>query len=201
MTAREKLIDRIIEMELDMFLSVPADGVYSCQLNPEGFRLHRRAQFSIWSGDTLQSYHDDLEKAQKDGLNLMTVKYARMEGLISGGNFNPQIEKIMAIQLRWQQEMIERYPHLMAGARPLTGSDDSTDATSFDTYLRGELETYSDNTLKLLHEDMLGYLQRGVNGSERIYEYLVKEMGYNSVEEADQAQNTAKKGPGSQAPS
>ena len=39
-----------------MFLSVPADGIYSCQQNPEGFGLHRRALFSIWSVDTLQSY-------------------------------------------------------------------------------------------------------------------------------------------------
>ena len=185
MTSNKALIDRIIEMELDMFLSVPTDGVYSCQLNPEGFRLHRRAQFSIWSGDTLQSYHDDLEQAGRDGLNLMTVKYARMEGLIAGGNFNPQIEKIITIQLHWQQDMVERYPHLMAGARHLTGSDDSAGDTSFETYLRGELETYSDNTLKLLLKDMLGYLKMGVNGSERIYEHLVKEMGYNSIEEAD----------------
>ena len=188
MAEKEALIDRIIEIELDMFLSVPADDVYSCQLNPEGFRLHRRAQFSIWSGDTLQSYFEDLEQAGKDGLNLMTIKYARMEGLIAGGKFNPQIEKIMAIQLQWQRDMIARYPHLMAGARHLTESDDADDNTSFETYLRGELETYSDNTLKLLHEDLLGYLQMGVNGSERIYEYLVKEMGYNSIAEADRAQ-------------
>jgi len=188
MGAKEKLIDRIIEMELEMFLAVPADGIYSCQQNPEGFRLHRRAQFSIWSEDTLQSYHDDLEQAGKDGLNLMTVKYARMEGLIAGVNFNPQIEKIMAIQIQWQQDMIERYPHLMAGARHLTGSDDATADTSFETYLRGELETYSDHTLKLLLKDMRGYLKMGVNGSERIYEHLVKASGYSSIEEADRAQ-------------
>ena len=76
----------------------------------------------------------------------------------------------------------------MGGARHLTESDDSAVDTSFETYLRGELETYSDNTLKLLHEDMRGYLKMGVNGSEKIYEYLVKEMGYHSIEEADQAQ-------------
>jgi hypothetical protein len=43
-------------MELEMFLSVPADGIYNCQQNPEGFGLHRRALFSIWSVHTLQSY-------------------------------------------------------------------------------------------------------------------------------------------------
>ena len=188
MAAKEELIDRIIKMELEMFLSVPADGIYGCQQNPEGFGLHRRAQFSIWSVDTLQSFFDDLGQAVEDGLNLMTVKYARMEGLIARRNFNPLIEGIMAIQLKWQQNMIEKHPGLMADARHLSGSDGLVDDTSFETYLRGELETYSDNTLKLLYQDMLGYLKMGVNGSEKIYEHLVTEMGYNSIEEADQAQ-------------
>ena len=64
-----------------MFLSVPADGIYNCQQNPEGFGLHRRALFSIWSVDTLQSYLTG--QAVEDELNLLTVKYARMEGLIA----------------------------------------------------------------------------------------------------------------------
>ena len=188
MAAREQLIARIVELELNMFVAVPGDANYSCQQDADGFGLHRRAQFSIWSEETLRSYLDDLKRAQEEGTNLMTIKYARMENLIPRKNRNPQIEEIVAIQCRWQQEMTNKYPYLMAGARHLAGSDDSADDTSFETYLSGELETYSDNTLKLLHADMLKYLRMGVNGSERIYEHLVKEMGYSSIEEADRAQ-------------
>jgi hypothetical protein len=111
-----------------------------------------------------------------------------MEDLIPRENPNPRIEEIVTIQSRWQEEMVKKYPYLMAGARHLSESDGSADDTSFETYLRGELESYSDDTLKLLLKDMLGYLKMGVNGSERIYEHLVKEMGYNSIEEADRAQ-------------
>jgi hypothetical protein len=185
---KEKLIESIIEMELEMFLSVPADGMYSCQQNPEGFRLHRRAQFSIWSADPLQSYHNDLRQAVEDGLNLMTIKYARMGGLIAGPNSNSLVEEIMPIQIKWQQEMIEKYPHFMAGARHLSGSAGLAFDISFETYLRSELETYSDNTLELLRRDLEEYLKAGINGSERIYEYLVKELGYSSIRETDQAQ-------------
>ena len=60
----KNVIEKIIELELEMFLTVPTDGRYSCQEDPEGFRLHRRAQFSIWSEDTLQSYLDDLDRAK-----------------------------------------------------------------------------------------------------------------------------------------
>ena len=188
MASREKLIAKIVELELEMFLAVPADGIYSCQQDPDGFRLHRRAQFSMWSEDTLQSYLEDLCRAKEDGTNLMTIKYARMEDLIPPENRNSRIDEIVTIQCGWQREVVEVYPYLMAGARPLSRSDDANYDTSFEIYLRGELETYSEGTLALLHRDILKLKKTGVNGSEKIYEHLVKELGYDSVEAADRAQ-------------
>lgn len=192
MDDRVRLIDRIVEIELEMFLSVPADGDYSCRRHPDSFRLHRKAQFSIWSQDTLQSYLNDLQRAAKEGLNLMTIKYARMDELIPRENNNPLIEEIAAIQYRWQREMFDQYPELMAGARPLSKDEDSAFRTSFETYLKGELETFSDATLSLLYRDMNSFVQSDVNGSERVYEFLVKELGYGSIEEAAQAQQKRK---------
>jgi hypothetical protein len=183
----KNVIEKIIELELEMFLTVPTDGRYSCQEDPGGFRLHRRAQFSIWSEDTLQSYLDDLDRAKEKAINLMTIKYARMDNLLPAENFNPQIDEIVAIQLRWQKEMVRKYPYLMAGARHLAPADGSQ-GTSFETYLRAELETYSDATLALLHRDVTTYAKEGTNGSEKIYAYLVKQVGYESIAKADQAQ-------------
>jgi hypothetical protein len=184
----KNVLEKIIALELEMFLAVPADSTYSCQENPEGFRLHRRAQFSIWSEDTLQSYLDDLHRAQKNAVNLMTIKYARMDNLLPAPNRNPQIEEIVTIQSRWQIEMIQKYPYLMAGARHLSATDGPTYPTSFETYLRAELETYSDGTLALLHRDVIKYAEAGINASEKIYACLVKQLGYDSIETADQAQ-------------
>jgi len=180
-----ELLDKIVEHELDMFLSVPADGEYSCRQHPESFRLHRRAQFSVWSRETLASYLRDLLRAEAEGTNLMTIKYARMGNIIPRFNNNPLIEAILAIQRRWQREMLARYPRLMRGARPLNSQEDSDSTTSFETYLRGELESYSDDTLLLLHRDMQNLDSRGLNGSELVYGHLVKEMGYSSIEEAE----------------
>jgi hypothetical protein len=194
MADTDELIKEILDMELEMFLSVPADGEYSCQSQPESFRLHRGVQFSIWSRDTLESYLHDLRQARNRGVNLMTIKYARMDDIIPRENHNPLIEEIAAIQCRWQQELFEKYPGLMAGARPLSPSNDgapSSDSaaqTSFETYLRGELETYSDNTLSLLYRDMTDLQNRGINGSERVYERLTGELGYKSIEDADRVQ-------------
>jgi hypothetical protein len=188
MSTREKLISKIVELELEMFLAVPADGSYSCQQDQDGFRLHRRAQFSIWSEDTLQSYLDDLKRAKEDGINLMTIKYARMQDLITRENRNPLIAEILTIQYRWQEEMVQKYPYLMAGARHLPGPDDTAEDTAFETYLRGELETYADDTLMLLHRDVIELKKMGINGSQQIYEHLVKALGYDSIGAANQAQ-------------
>jgi len=188
MASREELITKIVELELEMFLAVPADGSYRCQQDPEGFGLHRRVQFSIWSEAALQSYLADLHRAREDGINLMTIKYARMQDLIARENRNPLIAEIIGIQYRWQEEMVQKYPYLMAGARHLPESDDNAEGTSFETYLRGELETYSDDTLALLHRDVTQLQKMGINGSEKIYDLLVKELGYDSIEAANQAQ-------------
>ena len=182
----ENIIAEILELELEMFLSVISDQPYSCQKDTEGFKLHREAQFNIWKEDTLSSYLEDLNQAKKEGSNLMTIKYARMENLIPRNNFNPLIEEIVKLKMIWQQEMINKYPNLMTGGRPLSTLDDSINETSFETYLRGELETYSDHTLTLLHRDLIDLFKTGINGTIRIYENLTKMLGYKSIEAADQ---------------
>jgi hypothetical protein len=192
MADRKKLIEWVVESEFRMFLSVPADGDYSCRQHPDSFRMHRKAQFNIWSDDTLESYLHDLQRAEKEGKNMMTIKYARMDNLIPRKNFNPLIDRIAETQYRWQQEMFHTYPHFMTGARPLSEADDSALKTSFETYLKGELETYSDNTLSLLHRDLNNLAEKGINGSKLVYDYLVKELGYGSLEEAEQAQKKNK---------
>ena len=185
MPEKDTLIADILELELEMFLSVPTDRPYSCQQDPEGFRLHRGVQFSIWAEDTLESYLEDLQRAKKEESNLMTIKYARMEDLISRKNFNPLIESILDIYMSWQKEMIEDFPNIMAGGRRLSSTDDSIIETSFETYLKGELETYSDNTLSLFHRDLITLTEKGMNGSRMVYELLFKKMGFRSIEDAE----------------
>jgi len=184
----EDIIEKILGKELKMFLSVPSVRKSSCQDYPDSFKLHRRAQFSCWSRETLQSYLNDLEKAEEKGTNLMTQKYARMDNLIKKLNSNPLIDKIVEVQCAWQRSMIKKYPGIMSGGRPLTSGEDSAFLTSFETYLRSELETYSNATLELLHFDILDKNLKGINMAEELYLFLVKEKGYDSLDEAEQAQ-------------
>jgi hypothetical protein len=185
MTERDQTVAKIVGIELEMFLAVNGEDNASCQEHPDTFKLHRRAQFAAWSLPTLSSYLDDLRLAQRSRENLMTLKYARMEGLVPQVNANPLIDEIVRINVAWQAEIIQKYPALMSGGRPLTDADAQPRMTSFETYARGEYETYSDRTLELLYADMSARLERGANMSEEVYASLVKESGYASLDEAE----------------
>jgi hypothetical protein len=183
MSEKEHLIEKILELELNMFLNVPSRYPASCQENPDAFRLYRRVQFSVWSEDTLQSYLDDLSQAKGKGDNLMTLKYARMENLIPPLNENPIIDRIVQMELEAQREMLSRYPNILGQGRPL--EDDSPGVTSFKTYLRGELETYSDRTLERLCRDIQQARDKGENRAQQQYTHLVRNLGYDSIDEVE----------------
>lgn len=185
MSEKRQLIEQILELEWDMFHNVHSKYPVSCQQDPNGFRLYRGAHFSVWSEETLRSYHNDLLEAQRQGRNLMTLKYARMENLISPLNTNPVIDEIVQLQLAAQREMLLRYPRFLSRARPL--DDDGSASTSFKTYTRGELETYSDKTLELLHGDIEQMAERGENWSIQAFSHLVIDLGYESLDEVEES--------------
>ncbi len=197
MQEKSLIIDNILEGEWEMFSTVndQADtdpltkDSLSCRDFPEEFRLHRTSKLMAWSTETLASYLEDITEARRAGKNLMTYKYARMDNLISCENPSPAIEKIMEVQLQWQREFIEKYPRIMAGGRSLSGGKPGIDWASFATYLRCELETYSEKTLLSLFQDMEKLRVEGKSMSEEIYTYLVRAAGFQSLEEAENKQN------------
>lgn len=182
---KKRLISAILDIELAMFLDVPSTDQCKCKEEPNGLRIHRKAQFMTWSINTLGSYLHDLETARHAGLNLMYQKYAIMNLKMKGRSGDHILERILDLQLEWQRAVMEKYPNIMRLARPLSSSADTDDCTSFETYLRGELETYSQNTLKFLYEDMIIKYDQGINMSEEIYSFLAIDMGYSSLQEAE----------------
>lgn len=73
----------------------------------------------------------------------------------------------------------------MSGARLLTDEGEPAEMTSFETYARSELRTYSIRTLELLRADMMLMHAWGGNWSEEVYEVLVRESDYPSLAEAE----------------
>ncbi len=116
----------------------------------------------------------------------MTYKYARMEGLIPAVNDSRFIDLIAGVLVTWQEAFIREYPHIMSGGRPLTPKEEKGNLVSFETYLRGELETYSEKTLAFLYDDILRCQNQGGTFPKIIYTYLVREKGYDSLDRAEE---------------
>lgn len=170
-------MEQILEAELRMFQAVPTRGPNRCLEYPQDFKLHRKAQFSIFSTRTLQSYLEDIERARNSSRNLMTYKYARMDNLIPRANDSRLVDEVAGIMIDWQHQMEDKYPEIMQRARPVTSEKANPSETSFETYLKAELETYSEQTLNLLYQDLRKLKAAGKNGSEEVYRFLVKEGG------------------------
>ena len=172
-----------------MLQKVPVKVLAVCQDDLETFRFMRGTQYVGWSLETIQSYYNDLVNAEREGKNLMTLKYGRMDNLIAPLNLDPLIEQIVDVQFQWQKELASKYPSLTSWVgRPIEETVEPTMSGSVDfkNYLRSELETYSSATLKLLYRDVLTYKKKGSNMVRDIYLNMVTNSGFCSLEEAEE---------------
>ena len=157
----QKLAEEITKLEWQQFqLTQNEGGRANCQGNWPTFHIMRMSQFLTWPLDLQESYKKDLERANSNGRNLITEKYARMMESTAPEIFERTIkpyikpileprkseqEKIILTQVKWADDFRNHYPHLGLAMRVLKTSEDTEENTSFETYLRGEL------SLSLIH--------------------------------------------------
>jgi hypothetical protein len=171
-TQKEVLIRKVVALEAEMFVCVRSSLEAPCQQDLEAFSLHREAQVYPWSEKTLKSYLSDLLSAKQQGINLMTIKYARMGEQIPPYSCNPLIPELVEQFLSWQIETKKIFPNLMQGSRTIE---------DFCNYLASELETYSDQTLSLLNLDVAFFLVGGKNMTVSTYERMAHGYGFSSL--------------------
>lgn len=201
MEKRESLVDGIVEKEWKMFHAVPSiGGKASCQENPKTFRIMRSSQLASWSEPAMKSYLADLEAAETSGRNLLTEKYARMMKSTSPAEYAriehmlppvdsralESIDQIVPIVLEWELELLKKFPNVMKRGRPIFGTEDRFGVTSLETYLRGELATYSPGTLELYLANVLQQKSENVNGSEITLVQTTKQYGFESLQKANE---------------
>ena len=83
------------------------------------------------------------------------------------------------------EEFAAKFPKLAGEARVIHTYEDTPFMTSYETYLRGELSTYSDMTLKLYGGFIVSVSNEEKNLARMIMERSVKMYGYGSLEEAE----------------
>lgn len=198
---REQLIFDISKMEWEMFQNVyNTGGRASCQDDPDTFFRMRMSQWLVYSDGLLKQYKQDCENAIAQGNNLIFEKYARMmettfpeeyEKLTSylptvDEEKEKKIEEIVQIHLEWDREVAEKYPKVRGNGRSATTKEDSAmTGSSMESYLRAEIKSYSDATLKLLYEETLAAYQKGDNLLQQIIANETAFYGYSSLQDAE----------------
>jgi hypothetical protein len=197
---KEKIIPDIVNLEWDMFSRVRnVGGGASCQEDRYTFEIMRSCQAETWTTELLQSYHRDLLEAKSAGRNLVSEKYARMmestfpEEYARLAGALPTVEKdtlnmieeIVEINLRWKLKTAGKYPKLSSRGRPTYSKEDCGPVTSFESYLRGELKTYSSKTVGIYRDMVIAADNKGENLEEVCLLNTVRKYGYESLEAAE----------------
>ena len=169
----KKIIEKIVDLEEDMFKAVKVSESSICQERLKTFRIMREMTFSVWSSACLKSYLNDLKDAIQNGRNLLTEKYARMDNLIPVINNNPLIDVIVSFERDWMLDLHEKYPHAVS----MQGD--------FTNYTKSELETYSDKTIKEYYETLKRAKLEENNLAEVRFLKMYKRFGYNSLQEIE----------------
>lgn len=202
-TKREQRIFDIAAAEWELFQQVHnTGGRASCQDDPDTFFKMRMSQWMVYSDEVLESYQQDLTDAAAKGRNLIFEKYGYMmettypEEYAQIKAYLPTpseekkelIEKLAAVHVEWDAWMLAHYPNIRQNGRTMTADEDSVpEGTSSESYLRGELATYSERTLRLLWAQTQEACQKGDNLLRQIIANETAFYGYRSLEEAEAA--------------
>ena len=200
MLDRNDLIEKIVKHEWEQFDKVKNEGGRAdCQDDWNTFSLMRRSQYMAWTDELLESYLGDLLDAEEKGWNLIMEKYARMMKSTTPEKYK-ELEKdlpvrddkriaiqeeIIRLQVEWMEDFAGKYPKMAGNARSIHTSEDNPYNTSYETYLRGELGTYSEHTLLLYGRFVVDIQRKGENLAYNIMNNTAMLYGYKSVEDAE----------------
>ena len=197
---KEEIINEILEREWIFFTNANnVGGRASCQDNKTEFVIMRKSQWETLPQEILESYLDDLQEAENKRVNIVVEKYARMMEYSSPVEYEAIkyylheisyekkeiANKIVEIYLNWEKEVMGKYPKLSKCGRPLYSTADTLEVTSIETYLRGELYSYSKKTNKLYYQYIKKCVEENKNLALENIRNIVIEKGFESLEEAE----------------
>lgn len=198
---RNLIIEQIIRSEWEMLQSVQELGERPCCKDGWGtFHIMRYSNFYPWSDRMLRSYLRDLNEAFKAQRNLVMEKYAYMMEYTDPAYYRESLEpylppmeeekrsliaEISQYILDCEREFVKRYPRIGNMSNAIEAKNDTKTTTSMESYLKGELRTYSTLTLRHFVDFVRDCKAKGINHSFIVREKTVHMYGYESLEEAE----------------
>lgn len=191
-----ELVNLIARTEFAAFDKVQNEGGRaSCQNNWPVFSVMRKSQYLTWNRTMLIQYLYDFVREFELGHNLITEKYGRMMESTAPAQYEqiknnfPElsdgkkavIEQIVAIQMEMLEAFGEEYPLSAGNARSFHTYEDNYVNTSYETYLRGEISTYSDKMLQLYGQFVVMCHSENKNIARMTIENTAKLYGYKDL--------------------
>lgn len=195
-----ELAEDIARREFEAFDAVKNEGGRaSCQDDWFTFSIMRKSQYLTWDHTMLLQYLYDFCREMECGHNLIEEKYGRMMESTAPEQYEEMkerfpeitpekksiIENIVKMQVAWMEEFAAQFPYLAGNARSIHTYEDNGWNTSYETYLRGEISTYSDKMLELYGRYIVDHAAAGQNLAREIMTHSVLLYGYESLEEAE----------------
>lgn len=155
----------------------------------------RKSQWLTFDLKTLNSYFQDLNSFE----NPLLEKYARMMKYNSPDEYEKiknslkkvsaykeiLINKIMTLYIEWVEEFAARFPVYSSMGRPLYSFQDSEEDTSIETYLRGELYSYSEKTLEYYWNHMIKAKENHKNLVIENMDNIAQLQGFKNSEDVE----------------
>jgi nucleoside-diphosphate-sugar epimerase len=197
----EELAERIARTEFTAFDEVKNEGGRaSCQNDWPTFSIMRKSQYLTWNRTMLLQYLYDFTREYELGHNLITEKYGRMMESTAPLQYKELkehfeelseqkkavIEQIVALQMEMLESFGRQYPKTAGNARSFHTYEDNYMNTSYETYLRGEISTYSDKMLQLYGKFVVECAKNGRNIPKMTIQNTAKLYGYKDLETFEQ---------------
>jgi hypothetical protein len=195
--SKKELVDRVARLEFKACDLVKNEGGRAyCQNDWPTFSVMRKSQYLTWDETMLRQYLYDFQREFDRGHNLITEKYGRMMESTAPEEYarikdhfpmiSPEkqavIQQIVAIQMEMVEAFAKDYPGLAHNARNLHTYEDNLVDTSYETYLRGEISTYSDKMLQLYGRFVVQCAREGINIAKETITNTAKLYGYPDLE-------------------
>ena len=186
---KEILITDVVSNEWEMFTNTNNIGRRSsCQDQKGNFIASRAAYWNMFDKQVLSSYLNDLSNAKSNKINLAAQKYGYMMESTDPDYFKTikhllvpvsdkklkLVDSIMLIYMKWEESLISS--SLDNKNRVLYKQYDSKYNTSVETYMKGELTSYSEETLSLI---LAQFLKNVSDGENPVKNYLLTLKNYD----------------------
>jgi hypothetical protein len=193
-----KTIEEIVNEEWLQFQLIHNLGGRSyCQSERERFEIKRKSRFLVWNEGVLNSYYKDLLSAKQQGRNLLFEKYVWMMQSTSPDLFREigyalpsiswirrnRINRTAFILARWGEAFAIEYPYIAECGRTFYSQDDKPWSTSIETFSKGELLSYSEETEARFSDFIMMNEVNDVNLTKTVQENMARYLGYASLEQ------------------